>query len=293
MMKSWGKNALLLGALVLAPVFREIIFGVISSHHTPFHSIEDIAHTISESLVMLVLGLLYLSVDKRYAVNKSKEIKLTQAASIEALAALAEYRDKTTADHLERIRTFVEYLTVQLMKKSAYSKYLRSTDSYIDDIGLGSILHDIAKVAIPDYILNKPGRLTKEEFQEVQKHTVIGGEMLAMADKQFRNNTGQQSYLTLAQVIAMFHHEKWDGSGYPQGLKGNDIPLAARITALCDVYDAVTSDRVYKKAWSHEEAVALVQEERGRHFDPVIADTFLKHHEAFRQIKEKNGKKIP
>jgi len=160
-------------------------------------------------------------------------------------------------------------------------------ENYLEDVSNAAILHDIGKIAIPDEILNKPGKLTETEFETMKQHTVIGGEMLAAADKRFTEQIGAQSYLSLAQAIALHHHEKWDGTGYPEGLSGDEIPLAARITALCDVYDAVTSDRVYKKAWSHEEALDLIHKGRGSHFDPVITYVFLIKHAEFAAIKLK------
>jgi len=284
---SWKRYFLLLAALALAPMLREFFTAIYTSHHVPFASTWDVVHTLSESLVMLFLGCVLVVLDRRFTLKKNREVRLTQAVSIEALAALAEYRDRETAKHLQRIRYLVEFLTAELKNHSVYSSYLQKSESYLEDISNASILHDIGKIAIPDEILNKPGKLTEAEFQAIKQHTVIGGEMLANADKRFREQIGKQSYLSIAQAIALHHHEKWDGSGYPDGLSGDEIPLTARITALCDVYDAVTSDRVYKKAWSHQEAVDLIRDGRGSHFDPVITDVFLTKHAEFAAIKQK------
>lgn len=284
---SWKRYLLILGVLVFAPILREIVTALYTNHHVPFASTWDIVHTLGESLVMLILGCLLIVMDHRFTSKKSQEIRLTQAVSIEALAALAEYRDRETSKHLQRIRRFVELLTAELRTISCYSGYLKKGKNYLEDISNASILHDIGKIAVPDEILNKPGKLTETEFEAIKQHTVIGGEMLANADKRFREQLGRRSFLSLAQAIALHHHEKWDGSGYPDGLSGDEIPLAARITAICDVYDAVTSDRVYKKAWSHQEAVDLILKGRGSHFDPVITDVFLKNHAEFAAIKLK------
>jgi len=283
----WRRNIFILAALALAPILREFVTALYSNHHVPFASTWDVVHTFSESFVMLFLGCLLVIVDHRFTLEKSREIRLTQAVSIEALAALAEYRDRETAKHLQRIRRFVEFLTTELKNNSCYSSYLKKNENYLEDVSNAAILHDIGKIAVPDEILNKPGKLTEAEFEAIKQHTVIGGEMLANADKRFREQLGRQSFLSLAQAIASHHHEKWDGSGYPDGLRGDEIPLAARITALCDVYDAVTSDRVYKKAWSHQDAVDLIRDGRGSHFDPVMTDVFLTKHAEFAAIKLK------
>lgn len=286
MTPSWRRYFLILVVLTMVPVLREISTAFISNHHIPFSSAWDIGHTVSESAVMFFLGIVFVIVDRRFTKRKMLEIQLTQTVSIGAVAALAEYRNKETGQHLERIKYFVEFLAERLKHHSPYSTYLQTNASSIEDIGNAALLHDIGKIAIPDDVLNKSGKLTDAEFIAMQHHTVLGGEMLANADKQFQDQLGRESYLALAQSIALYHHEKWDGSGYPRGLRGEEIPLAARITALCDVYDAVTSERVYKKAWSHEEAVELIRTGRGKHFDPVIADIFLDNHERFQAIKK-------
>ena len=149
---------------------------------------------------------------------------------------------------------------------------------------LASILHDIGKVVIPNEILLKPGKLTDTEFEEMKKHSSFGGEILGRANLTYKKKTGKDSYLALARDIAMYHHEKWDGTGYPAGLKKEEIPLSARIVAICDVYDAVTTDRVYKKAWTHEKAKNMIINGRGSHFDPVITDIFISLEQEFKNI---------
>lgn len=285
MTPSWRRYLLIVVMLAMAPVFREMSTAFISNHHIPFSSAWDIVHTVSESAVMFILGVVFVIADRRFTKRKMLEIQLTQTVSIGAVAALAEYRDLETGEHLQRIKYFVEFLADRLKHSTPYSSYLQTNTRSIEDIGNAALLHDIGKIAIPDEVLNKPGQLTDAEFMAMKQHTVLGGEMLANADKQFRDQLGRESYLALAQSIALHHHEKWDGSGYPNGLRGEEIPLAARITALCDVYDAVTSERAYKKAWTHQEAVELIRKGRGKHFDPVIADIFLKNHERFKGIK--------
>ncbi|MCK5404715.1 MAG: HD domain-containing protein, partial [Desulfobulbaceae bacterium] len=157
------------------------------------------------------------------------------------------------------------------------------TTEYIEDIYLSSILHDIGKVGVPDAILLKPGRLIPEEFEVIKEHTLLGGKAISEVDSQF--NT--QSFLTIGKEIAFFHHEKWDGTGYPKGLIEHQIPLSARIVTLADVYDALTSKRCYKKAYSHEKAKKIIIEERGKAFDPNIVDAFLVHEQHFNKIRKK------
>ncbi len=206
--------------------------------------------------------------------EKTREIQLTQRTSIQALATLAEYNDTDTGEHLNRIQRYVRLLATRLRVESPYSEYLGKKDTYIDELELASLLHDIGKVAIPKEILTKPGKLTSDEFDLIKEHTSIAGEMLEKANKIFMENYNRDSYLALARDIAFFHHEKWDGSGYPSGLKGESIPLSARIVAVADVYDALTSKRSYKNAWSHEDAVNEIIKGRGKHFDPVLVDIF-------------------
>jgi len=155
------------------------------------------------------------------------------------------------------------------------------TESIASDIARFSPLHDIGKVAIPDGILNKPGKLTQEEFKMMKDHTRIGGDLIST----ILRKTASKSLL-LAFELTMYHHEKWDGSGYPVGLTGNDIPISARIMALADVYDALTSDRVYKKALSREEARSIITSSAGSHFDPVLVGTFERLEDKFHQLRE-------
>ncbi len=274
--------------LVCAPLLRELLFGVFSEHHSPFATQSDAIHTFSEMFVMLVVGGFLVVLDLRLTKDKDKELRVTQAVAIEALASLAEYRDTETSQHLQRISQFVIILCRRLKDDSPYAEYLKNKTTYIEDLANASILHDIGKIPIPDGILLKPGSLTVDEFEEIKAHTVIGSEILLAADAQLQKRLGEKnyrSYLMLAQSIARGHHERWDGTGYPDGLKGEDIPLAARIVAVCDVYDAVTTKRVYKDAWTHDKAVKLIRDGRGTHFDPVITDIFLEEEQLFRETK--------
>lgn len=212
------------------------------------------------------------------------EIRMTKKASIEALATLAESYDQNTGSHLARIQKYVALLVRQLEQTSPYADYLQRHGNYFESIQLASILHDIGKVAIDRTILLKPGRLTREEFDAVKNHTQVAGNVLAKANKVFVEAFGKDSYLALARDIALHHHEKWDGTGYPHGLSGEKIPLSARVVALADVYDALRSPRPYKPARSHAFTVAEILQDKGSHFDPHVVDAFLAQADNFEAI---------
>ncbi|NOY09906.1 MAG: PAS domain S-box protein [Spirochaetes bacterium] len=207
------------------------------------------------------------------------QVKKTQSAAILGFARLTEYRDKDTGKHLKRIREYTRVLARGLQKLAKYQNYI--TDDYIEDIYLSSVLHDVGKVGIEDSILLKPGRLTSTEFNRIKLHSKLGGDALSAVDSELE----LESFLTLGKEIAYFHHERWDGTGYPEGRKGEEIPLSARIVALADVYDALTSERHYKHALSHRETVNLILSEKGTHFDPDIVNIFLDNEEVFKRIK--------
>jgi len=198
----------------------------------------------------------------------ARQLQRTQGAAIRSLARLAEYRDQTTGFHLQRICEVSRLLAVEVHRRTPYT--FRISMEYADDISLSSMLHDVGKVSIPDHILLKPGKLDAEEWEIMKKHTLFGWEVLHKADREL----GEQSFLTLAASIALSHHERYDGTGYPNGIAGEEIPLSARICAVADVYDALTSSRPYKQAWSHEDAAALIVKESGRHFDPILVTIF-------------------
>lgn len=186
-----------------------------------------------------------------------------------AMANLAEARDPETGNHLERIRFYSQALAEALSKFPPHAEEI--TPMFIDNILLTSPLHDIGKVGIPDFVLLKPGRLDEKEYSIMQKHTVIGFEALNNALRKYPN----AEYLKMSAEVALCHHEKYDGTGYPNALQENAIPLSARIVALADVYDALVSKRVYKSAMPHDTAKYIIEGERGKHFDPVIVDAFL------------------
>lgn len=208
-------------------------------------------------------------------------LQKTQATAMKSLAKLAEYRDKETGGHLQRICEYMKLVAIELNRLQPFSFHI--ANDYADDIFLSGMLHDIGKVGVPDQILLKPGPLGNDEWSVMQKHTIWGYSILNQADHEL----GEQSFLTLASRIALHHHEWYNGDGYPHGLSRDAIPLSARIGAVADVYDALTSRRPYKDAWSHDQAVSEVRRLREKHFDPVIADVFFGLEERFREVKNR------
>lgn len=189
--------------------------------------------------------------------------------TIFALAKLAESRDPETGAHLERVQRYCRILAEYLQKCPRYAEQI--DDNFVDLICRTSPLHDIGKVSIPDNILLKPGRLTEDEFEVMKTHTTRGADTIKSLLHEFPNTC----FLQMALEIIISHHEKWDGSGYPYGLSGEQIPLSGRIMAIADVYDALTSKRVYKEAFSHEKAKQIIVDDSGSHFDPDMVDAFV------------------
>jgi putative two-component system response regulator len=202
--------------------------------------------------------------------RRTREINAIQDVTIQAMASLAETRDSDTGNHIRRTQFYVKALTSKLKSHARFSTYLN--DGMIDIIFKSAPLHDIGKVGIPDRILLKPGRFDAAEFEIMKTHTTLGRDAIQAAE----NSLGLQvDFLSVAKEITYGHQEKWDGTGYPIGLKGESIPISARLMALADVYDALISRRVYKESMSHEKAVSIIVEGRGSHFDPDMVDAFL------------------
>lgn len=194
-----------------------------------------------------------------------------------SLANLAEARDNDTGNHLERIRYYSKVLAEHINSDEASKKV---SPLFVDNLLLTSPLHDIGKIGIPDFVLLKPGRLDEKEYEIMKKHTIIGYDALHAAIEKYPN----AEYLKMSAEIALYHHEKFDGTGYPYGIKGDDIPFSARIVALADVYDALVSKRIYKSAMPHDTAKSIIVAERGKHFDPAVVDAFLKSENEFIEI---------
>ncbi len=204
----------------------------------------------------------------------------TRDVAIFAMAKLAESRDPETGEHLERMRNYSQIVAQHLATAGEFSHVI--DEDFVRLIYLTSPLHDIGKVGIPDCVLLKPGRLSDREFEIMKTHTTIGADTL---DAAVRKYPGVR-YLRLAKDIASAHHERFDGSGYPAALSGGEIPLCGRIVALADVYDALTSKRTYKQAFTHEVARCMILEESGKHFDPDCVDAFIENEEKFLAVRE-------
>lgn len=213
--------------------------------------------------------------------DRTEALQLTQDVSILSLASLAETRDNETGSHIMRTQRYVRELAYALRKYPEMADQL--TDDVINLMYKSAPLHDIGKVGIPDNILLKPGKLTEEEFKIMKRHPYYGKKALDTAGAIL----GKNSFLRLAEEISYTHHEKWDGTGYPRQLKGDDIPLSGRIMALADVYDALICKRVYKPALSHDKAKEIILAGRGSHFDPRVVDAFLEIEEKFVEIATK------
>ncbi len=205
----------------------------------------------------------------------TKEILKTRNAIIFGLAKLAESRDNDTGEHLDRIRTYVAILAKDLMHYDP-----QVDEQFIHNLELASSLHDIGKVGIPDSILLKPGRLSREEREIMEIHTIIGGECLDAVQMRL----GKNDFMEMARNVAYSHHERWDGKGYPHAIAGEQIPLSARIVAVADVYDALTSKRPYKRAMSHQESKMIILSGSGTQFDPEVVAAFLRNEEAFEAV---------
>lgn len=223
-----------------------------------------------------------LNMDKINQMVELKTAELTeiQSVMIESLATLAEYRDPETGGHIKRTQNYVKALTLEVRKLPQYRDVL--SDEEIELIYLSIPLHDIGKIGVRDDVLLKPGKLTDSEFELMKRHTEYGHEAFLKTGQKLKN----KSFLNYADDVAYTHQEKWDGTGYPRGLKGEEIPLIGRLMALADVYDALISKRVYKEAMSHEEAKSIIVEGKGSHFDPTIVDAFLAIEDIFINISK-------
>lgn len=212
--------------------------------------------------------------------TKNKAIKRTQEATILSLATLAETRDNETGSHIKRTQQYVRILAEHLAKNSTYAPYLST--AAIELIYKAAPLHDIGKVGIPDSVLLKPGKLTSSEYDTMKTHTSLGLRALEVVEE----SLGKQPFISCAKELVGSHHERWDGKGYPQGLAGTAIPLAGRLMAVADVYDALISKRVYKSAYSHQKAYDIIVADSGKHFDPLVVDAFIECESEFREIAQ-------
>ena len=281
-----GINSILSVPLILKNQIRGIIFFLsgykffFKNHHITFVKsiVGQIALSVQRAELMKEIENHSKNLEKIVS-ERTEEVLKTQRATIFALSSIADARDAETGDHLERIRNY----SVLLMKLYKYDEDHPEINSrFMRDLYDSSVLHDIGKVGIPDRILLKKGFLTEEEFTIMKKHTTIGYEALKNAS----GDLGSDFFLNMAMDIILFHHERWDGAGYPYGLKGEEIPLTARIVSIADVYDALTSKRPYKIAFTHEKAIEIMKHEDGK-YDPELFNLFIKNAEKFNKIRIK------
>ncbi|PIE34414.1 two-component system response regulator [candidate division KSB3 bacterium] len=215
--------------------------------------------------------------------ERTQELALSQEVAFESLATLAEYRDPETGGHIRRTQYYVKILAEHLQDHPRFCNLL--DDATVKSLWKSAPLHDIGKVGVPDRILLKNGKLTHEEFEEMKKHPIYGRDAIRASVKKI----GSTPFLEIAQELIYSHHEKWDGSGYPERLKGDDIPVSGRIMAIVDVYDALISKRVYKPSFPHRKAVEIIMKSRETHFDPDIVDAFAELQNHLRKIALQNA----
>jgi HD-GYP domain-containing protein (c-di-GMP phosphodiesterase class II) len=241
---------------------------------SPENWIIRIAIYITVALIISFMVNHYL---EEYKEKITKEEKLLNAHSsmLFALVKLSESRDQDTGEHLNRVSEYCSFLAKELSKTEKYK-------NYIDHIEKAAPLHDIGKVNIPDEILLKPGKLNEEEFDVMKKHSNIGADLLLKIKEKYKDN----KFLDMGECVVRYHHEKWNGKGYPKGLKEENIPLSARIMAVVDVYDALRSKRPYKEPYSHKKTVKIIKEGKAEHFDPFLIDIFLDNHEKIKNLYE-------
>ena len=252
---------------ITKPVSKAVLTARINAHLTINRSKQYLSHK-NELLESMVT-------------ERSQQLATMQDVIILAMASLAETRDNDTGAHIRRIQHYTRALALALRENPAYAKQI--TDEVLELLYKTSPLHDIGKVGVPDSILFKPGRLSLDEFAEMKRHSFFGGQTLMEVERQL---AAPEAFVSMAHEIALHHHERWDGTGYPLGLAGEQIPLSARIVALADTYDALTSARVYKPPYPSADACHIIERERGKQFDPAIVDAYLAIEHVFDSIRE-------
>ncbi|HEY5577654.1 MAG TPA: HD domain-containing phosphohydrolase, partial [Deferrimonas sp.] len=233
---------------------------------------------VTLTVVFTVLASMRFLRADREVRERTRKLALTQDAIIQSLAALTETRHHETGGHIQRTRHYVRVLAGRLQAHPGFRN--RLDDATVDLLFRLAPLHDIGKVGVRDRILLKPDQLTAEEYEEMKRHTLYGSETIRLAKRMM----GEDAFFQLADDLVLNHHERWDGTGYPNGLREEAIPLPGRLMAVADAYDAIISPRVYKPAQIHEEAVRIMSEKRGTYFDPDVVDAFLEINEEFRGI---------
>jgi CHASE2 domain-containing sensor protein len=274
---SWGG----LGAAASLAMLWAVALWLMSSKGiflSPFYP------TVGLTLTLTSTGIAALSIERRRAEQSREQREASQRLMVQTLLSLTEVRDSETGRHSRRTGSYARVLAEQLATHPRFRDYLtRERITLLADL---APLHDIGKVGVSDQLLHKPGSLTPEELAEMRKHPAFGRDVIALAER--RTGIHDDVALTMAKEIIYTHHERWDGTGYPQGLRGADIPIAGRLMALVDVYDAAVSHRPYSSAISHDQAVSLIVAGRERHFDPAVVDAFLRVLPRFSEILERS-----
>jgi len=285
----WRPFWTLIFLLVMQAALPIIRFGLLNSDSQdigpdwmPYSQYQQSWHYLFLFPYSLIFMGINRSIISLFTLNEKINAQNTEKQMLVTLNALALARDNETGNHIIRTQNYVRSLALRLRQMGHYTKEL--DDQCIDTLFKAAPLHDIGKVGIPDNILNKMGRLNDEEWEVMKSHASIGETVLSSADVK---SDSDQGVVQKAIQIAGGHHEKWDGTGYPRGLKGKDIPLSARIMALADVYDALVSERVYKSGWSHEDAVKEIASKSGLHFDPLVVDALMEEQTNFQEIAQK------
>lgn len=241
-------------------------------------AVDFISKPFSESVLLNRIKM-HLDVDSIIR-EQTNELQKLKDSIITVLASVVENRDMLTGGHIERTASYIKILIEAMHERGVYSDEIDKWD--MDSVILSARLHDVGKVIVSDLILNKPGKLTKDEMETMRNHAIKGEQII----DDIILGSGNQVFLHDAKLFAGCHHERWDGTGYPRGLKYDNIPLQGRIMAIADVYDALVSERPYKQAFSHEKAMDIILESKGTHFDPKIVDTFLDVSDLFAQVGE-------
>jgi len=257
----------------LSKAARDIKKGDLSVRITPLRTDgkKDFVEVLFDDFNTMTGELAFINNNLQKLVNeKTAKVTKLQESILKTMANMVEYRDNLTGGHISRTQHTVKLLLDEIRKQEIYADTIENWD--ISLILQSTQLHDVGKIVIIDNILKKPGPLTDEEFNEMKNHVIYGLRII----ERIETDSGESDLLKYAKIFALTHHEKWDGSGYPNRLSGDKIPLHGRIMAIADVYDALISERPYKKAMTHDEAIKIITEGKGTHFDPVLIDLFLK-----------------
>lgn len=244
---------------------------------------------IPRALVLIAVAVIFTMLCSRTVIllrslaNTTEELSNYHKEMVMGFATLVENKDGSTGGHIKRTTMYVKLLAEELRKRGYYEGVL--TESYIENLGMAAPMHDIGKIAVPDVILQKPGRLTDEEFETIKQHAASGGKIIQETFGHLEN----EQYTRMAYEVSMFHHEKWNGKGYPTGLKRKEIPLCARIMAIADVFDAVSEKRCYRDAMPMDKCFEIIQEGSGQDFDPLLVEVFLDIREKVEEVHKMTG----